>query len=127
MSGKVVHFEIPFDDGERARKFYSDTFGWQVVPMPDMDYTMVTTGPSDPQEGPTEPGFINGGMFERTEQFPGKGPNIVIDVASIDEALRKVEAAGGKIAAEKMAVGEMGFAGYFIDTEGNLLGLWETA
>ena len=21
---KVVHFEIPFDDGDRARKFYAD-------------------------------------------------------------------------------------------------------
>ena len=24
MSGKVVHFEIPFDDGDRARQFYSE-------------------------------------------------------------------------------------------------------
>jgi predicted enzyme related to lactoylglutathione lyase len=27
MSGKVVHFEIPFDDGDRARTFYGETFG----------------------------------------------------------------------------------------------------
>lgn len=127
MSGKVVHFEIPFDDGDRARKFYSETFGWQVTPVPDMAYTMVMTGPSDPEQGPTESGFINGGMFERSEEFPGKAPNIVIDVASIDEALRKVEAAGGTTASERMAVGEMGFAAYFTDTEGNLIGLWENA
>ena len=127
MSGKVVHFEIPFDDGDRARKFYGDTFGWQLMTMPEMDYTMEMTGPSDPEKGPSEPGFINGGMFGRSEEFPGKGPNIVIDVPSIDEALRKVEEAGGKVASEKMAVGEMGFAGYFTDTEGNLIGLWETA
>jgi uncharacterized protein len=127
MSGKVVHFEIPFDDGDRARKFYGEMFGWQLVPVPDMSYTMVMTGPSDPELGPTEPGFINGGMFERSPEFPGKGPNIVIDVPSVDEALRKVEAAGGKIASEKLPVGDMGFAGYFTDTEGNLIGLWETA
>jgi len=127
MSGKVVHFEIPFDDGDRARTFYGETFGWQVMPLPEMDYTIVMTGPSDPEKGPTEPGFINGGMFGRSEEYPGKAPNIVIDVASIDEALRKVEAAGGKIVSEKMPVGDMGFAGYFADTEGNLIGLWETA
>ena len=127
MSGKVVHFEIPFDDGDRARNFYGETFGWQLTPLPDLGYTIVMTGPSDPETGPTEPGFINGGMFERSEQFPGKGPNIVIDVPSVDETLRKVEAAGGKIASEKMAVGDMGFAGYFTDTEGNLIGLWENA
>jgi uncharacterized protein len=66
-------------------------------------------------------------MFERSAEFAGKAPNIVIDVASIDEALRKVEAAGGKTVSERMAVGDMGFAGYFTDTEGNLMGLWENA
>ncbi|GAA1449491.1 hypothetical protein GCM10009641_79800 [Mycobacterium cookii] len=127
MSGKVVHFEIPFDDGDRAKAFYTETFGWQTAVVPGMDYTMVMTGPSDPEEGPTEPGFINGGMFERSADFPGKAPNLVIDVASVDDALRKVEAAGGKTVTEKMAVGDMGFTGYFTDTEGNLIGLWETA
>lgn len=127
MSGRVVHFEIPFDDGDRARAFYADVFGWQVVPMPDMDYTMVMTGPTDQQAGPTEPGFINGGMFQRSEQFPGKAPNLVIDVASIDDALGKVKDSGGTVVGDRMAVGDMGFAAYFTDTEGNLIGLWETA
>ena len=127
MSGKVVHFEIPFDDGDRAQKFYGETFGWQLMPMPEMDYTIVMTGPSDPEEGPTEAGFINGGLFERSGQFEGRAPVIVIDVPSVDDALRKVEAAGGKAASEKMPVGDMGFAGYFTDTEGNIIGLWESA
>lgn len=127
MSGKVVHFEIPFDDGDRARSFYREVFGWQVMPVPDLDYTMVMTGPSDPQEGPTEPGFINGGMFQRSSAFPGTAPNLVIDVTNVQDALRAVEAAGGKIVADKTPVGTMGFTGYFTDTEGNLIGLWESA
>jgi hypothetical protein len=48
-------------------------------------------------------------------------------VPSVDDALRQVEAAGGKTVTQKMPVGDMGFAGYFTDTEGNLLGLWENA
>jgi predicted enzyme related to lactoylglutathione lyase len=127
MSGKVVHFEIPFDDGDRAHKFYGETFGWQLEPVSGMDYTMAMTGPNDPERGPTEPGFIQGGMFKRSVEFPAKAPTIVIDVPSVDEALRKVEAAGGKTATERTAVGDMGFAGYFTDTEGNLIGLWENA
>lgn len=127
MSNKVVHFEIPYDDGDRARTFYGDTFGWQLMPMPDLGYTIVMTGPTDPEKGATEPGFINGGMFERTADFPGKAPNIVIDVTSIDEALRKVEEAGGTVVRARTTVGEMGFTGYFTDTEGNLVGLWENA
>ena len=125
MTGKIVHFEIPFDDGDRAREFYSNVFGWQVMPMPEMDYTIVSTGPSDPETGPTEPGFINGGMFQREDGFTG--PVVVIDVPDIDAALASVEASGGTIGRGKEAVGEMGFAAYFTDTEGNLVGLWETA
>lgn len=57
---------------------------------------MVMTGPSDPEKGPTEPGFINGGMFQRSDAFPGKTPTIVIDVPSVDQALREVEAGEGR-------------------------------
>jgi predicted enzyme related to lactoylglutathione lyase len=65
MNGQVVHFEIPADDVERARGFYREAFGWQLAPVPDMDYTMVTTTPSGPEGMPTEPGAINGGMLAR--------------------------------------------------------------
>lgn len=54
MSGKVVHVEIPFDDGGRAGgragSFYRDVVGWQLVPMPEMDYTIVMTGQTDPEQ-----------------------------------------------------------------------------
>jgi len=124
MAGRVVHFEIPHDDGDRARGFYAKAFGWQLMPMPEMGYTIVMTGPSGDQ-GPTESGFINGGMMQREEPF--KAPNIVIDVDNIETALKEVNEAGGSTVSERQAVGEMGFAAYFKDTEGNLIGLWETA
>ena len=66
-------------------------------------------------------------MFERSADFPSTSPNLVIDVPSVDEALRKVEDAGGKTLTERMPVGDMGFTGYFTDTEGNVIGLWESA
>lgn len=125
MSARVVHFEIPFDDGDRARAFYTDIFGWQTEHLPGMGYTLVRTGPTDPASGPTEPGFINGGMFERTADFPGTGPTVVVDVPAIDEALQRIEAAGGKTVSPRTAVGDMGFAAYVTDPEGNLVGLWE--
>jgi predicted enzyme related to lactoylglutathione lyase len=124
MSGRVVHFEIPFDDGERAGAFYRQAFGWQVMPLPEMGYTIVMSGPSGDQ-GPTEPGFINGGMMQR--QAPFTSPNIVIDVENLEAALQAVNGAGGTTVSERQAVGDMGFTAYFKDTEGNLVGLWETA
>jgi predicted enzyme related to lactoylglutathione lyase len=26
----IVHFEVPADDVERSKKFYSDLFGWKI-------------------------------------------------------------------------------------------------
>jgi len=65
MSGEVGHFEIPADKPERARKFYSATFGWKMNEMPGMDYTMVSTGAVDKDGMPKEPGFIGGGIGKR--------------------------------------------------------------
>ena len=124
MADRVVHFEIPYDDAGRAREFYGAAFGWEAMELPDQSYTIVTTGPSG-DAGPTEPGFINGGLFRRREGFTG--PNVVIGVDSVDAALAAVAAAGGTTVSERSAVGDMGFTGYFTDTEGNLVGLWETA
>jgi predicted enzyme related to lactoylglutathione lyase len=124
MSARVVHFEIPYDDGDRARDFYRKVFGWEVTEMPEMNYTMATSGPSG-EEGPTEPGFINGGLMQREEPF--KSPNLVLDVENIEDALKAVAEAGGATVSEREPVGDMGFAAYFKDTEGNLVGLWETA
>ena len=54
MSGRVVHFEIPFDDGDRARKFYSEAFGWTINEIPDLHYSIVQTGPTKDDGFPTE-------------------------------------------------------------------------
>ena len=122
MGGRVVHFEVPFDDGDRARAFYQNAFGWDITPMPEMSYTLVSSGPTGDQ-GPTEPGYIGGGMMQRDEVF--RGPVLVVDVDDIDASLSKVEELGGKIVRPRMEVGEMGFAAYFTDPEGNLTGLWQ--
>ncbi|MGY1681601.1 VOC family protein [Geodermatophilus sp. SYSU D01176] len=125
MSGRVVHFEIPVDDGERARSFYKEAFGWQLQEMPGMDYTLVVTGPSGDQ-GPTEPGFVNGGMLARSTAA-APGPVVVVDVESIDVALERVSDLGGSTVLGKQPVGDMGFTAYVRDPEGNVVGLWETA
>jgi uncharacterized protein len=123
MAGQVIHFEVPADDLERAQRFYADTFGWQVTPMPEMSYTMVQTGPTGPDGRPSEPGVINGGMMARGG--PATAPVITITVDDIDDALATVEQHGGKTAVARQAVGDMGFAAYFVDTEGNTMGLWQ--
>ncbi|WP_413768794.1 VOC family protein [Rhodococcus pyridinivorans] len=125
MSGRVVHFEVPFSDGDRAREFYKQAFGWDYHEMPEFNYTGVSTGPAAENGMPAEPGYIGGGMFEREPSFP-RGPVITIDVESIDDTLAAITTLGGEPVGEKTAVGDMGYAAYFKDTEGNVMGLWET-
>ena len=124
MSGRVVHFEIPFDDGDRARAFYREAFGWQLMDVPGMSYTLATTGPTG-DAGATEPGFINGGMLRR--QNPNDSPIMVIEVDDIEVSLATIESLGGQTLLGRQPVGEMGWAAYFKDVEGNSMGLWQSA
>jgi predicted enzyme related to lactoylglutathione lyase len=124
---KVVHFEIPVDDLERAKNFYSSVFGWTLdtMPMDGGEYTSIRTTDVDPEtQMPTEPGAINGGMMERTEQTPA--PVITIDVEGIDDALKMIESEGGSTVTPRTAIPGMGAYAYFKDPDGNVIGLWET-
>ena len=49
MAGRVVHFEVPYDDVERATGFYRDVFGWQIQGIAELDYHLVATGPTSDQ------------------------------------------------------------------------------
>ncbi|HEY4673935.1 MAG TPA: VOC family protein [Nitrososphaerales archaeon] len=119
----VVHFEIPADNPKRAQKFYSTVFDWKINNMPDMGYALLGTTEVDKNQMPTKPGAINGGMLKR--QAPVKSVVITINVASIDDAAKKIVKQGGKVVRKKSKVGDMGYAAYFKDTEGNVMGLWQ--
>jgi predicted enzyme related to lactoylglutathione lyase len=122
--GGVVHFEIPADDQERARKFYQEALGWRIEPVPGMDYNMVVTTPMDETTGqPTQPGAINGGMMARDGQITN--PVITVDVPDIDATLQTVERLGGSVVMPKSEIPGMGYFAYFKDPEDNVMGLWE--
>jgi len=126
---KVIFFEIPVDNAVRAREFYSSAFGWRMNEIPEMHYTQIETVEAERMgvRGiPKEPGAINGGMVERQRE-PVQTPVIYIKVQNIDEAAAAIEKKGGKIMKPKSPVGNFGFAAYFNDTEGNMLGLWQSS
>ena len=124
---KVVHFEIPADDIDRAKDFYGSVFGWQLqtMQMDGGEYTIAMTTPIDEQsQVPTEPGAINGGMMRREEHTPS--PVITIGVDAIDDALQKIASQGGTTVTPRTPIPGMGAFAYFKDPEGNVMGLWET-
>ncbi|MBI2971026.1 MAG: DUF1059 domain-containing protein [Candidatus Aenigmarchaeota archaeon] len=121
---KVVHFEIPADNVARAQQFYSSVFSWQIsrAPMPGPEYYLITTTATDKKNMPVEAGSINGGMMKRMAK---EGPVVVVNVNSLDAALKKVQQAGGKVVMPKMQVGDIGLYARVMDTEGNVIGVWQ--
>ncbi len=119
---KVVHFEIPTSDMKKAKEFYETVFDWKVEMMGDK-YGMANTTASDKEGNPTEAGGINGGFYKRESK--NDRPTFVVQTDSIDETIKKLEKAGGKVTTPKHDIGEWGFMADITDPEGNELGLWE--
>ena len=115
---RVVHFELPADDPDRAVKFYSSVFGWKIEKWAGpMDYWLIATG------GAEEPG-IDGAIMRR--QDPLSALNVTVGVPSVDDFVGKVVANGGKIIAPKTSVPGVGFLAYCQDTEGTIFGIMES-
>lgn len=114
---RVIHFEIPVDNPDRAVKFYSSVFGWKMDKWEGpQDYWLITTGEE------TEAG-INGAITKR-EGLVTSVTN-TIDVPALDEFVKKVVARGGKTMMPKTSVPGVGYMAYCRDTEGNLFGLMQ--
>lgn len=92
---RVVHFEIPANDPERASRFYAETFGWRF---------RKAVGPLRATNG-------SGGSLN------------TIDVDALDEYVRRVEANGGSVVEPKLAVPGVGWFAYCRDPEDNVFGL----
>ena len=123
----VTHFEIPTDDMDRAEEFYAEAFGWKKMVPEGMegDYEMALTSEFGENMEPEEPGRIHGAFYNREK--PDAGTLITIEVDSIDEALQRIQKAGGEVAMPKQQTGEWGYYARFRDSEGNLMSLWESA
>jgi uncharacterized protein len=121
----IVHFEIPAKDVKRASTFYTKAFGWQITQFPNFEYWSLGTTPSDKNGTPTSPGAINGGMGKKGVMAPS-AVTVTISVTDIDAALANVKKLGGKVTGKKTPVGDMGFSAYFEDTEGNIIGLFQS-
>jgi predicted enzyme related to lactoylglutathione lyase len=117
MDHTIVHFEIPADDVEKLRKFYSELFGWKIEKMPGpVEYWGIATVPVNEKGMPMRPG-VNGGMMKT--QNPEHKPVNYIAVESVDEYVKKIEALGGRVIVPKMEVPGIGWWASALDPEGN--------
>ncbi len=114
-SNRIVHFEIPADDTARAVAFYTKAFGWKTQKWEEMDYWLCFTGVGL---------GIDGAIYKRTTKEDGTRNSLM--VANLDDAVKAVEAAGGKITVPKAAITGVGWLVYAMDTEGNIFGMMQS-
>ena len=113
MPGKLVHFEIPAADSQRAKAFWSDVFGWQYQSWEGpFEYNMIAG--EDQPGGAIHPGE-NG----------GSGFLVYFDVDDINAGAAKVRSAGGE-AEEPGPIPGVGWYAQCKDTEGNRFGLYQS-
>jgi len=119
----VIHFEIPPNDVEKIKTFYTSLFGWKIEKVPGgMEYYVITTVPVDEKGNLLRPG-VNGGLYKKDQ--PQQQPVNYIYVESVDEYSKKVESLGGKIVVPKTEVQGMGWFALAQDPEGNTFGIFE--
>ncbi len=117
MKHTIVHFEIPADDIERAKKFYSGLFGWQFSTPPGFDdYWVFDTG--DPAQD------AGGGILSR--QAAGQGIVHYIQVESVDKYVTRAQELGAQVLLPRSPVPGMGWFAQLLDTEGNCFAIWES-
>jgi predicted enzyme related to lactoylglutathione lyase len=127
---KVIHFEIPVLDPEKATEFYKNVFGWEFTRYPGpTGYWLITAG-NEGENG------INGALIEKstgaeepkeiTDASMSVNSVVTLSVTDVEETERKVTENGGTVTTSINTVPKVGRMFYFRDPEANLLGAMQT-
>jgi uncharacterized protein len=112
--GDITHIDIPVDDIERAKTFYQDLFGWQIAEVPGFEGYPMWQAPNK---------ISGGGLAPRSEGFTQ--PRSYVEVDSIDDALARAQANGGRVVMDRQPISETRWWAIFEDPDGNQVGLYE--
>jgi predicted enzyme related to lactoylglutathione lyase len=113
-------FEIPVTDMARARHFYQVSFGIHMHEMNMMDMDMAMF-PSEPGNGKA-----SGALVKSPHHKPStEGVLIYLNAnPDLQPVLNRLSGEGGQVIMDKTLIDpETGYMAFFIDTEGNRIGL----
>ena len=117
VDNTIVHFDIPAENPEKLKTFYSKLFGWNIYRCPGpIEYYMIETVPVDETGAPVRPG-VNGGM--KKKDHPKLKPVNYILVDNIDMSIQRIKSLGGTITQPKQQVTGIAWIAHAIDPEGN--------
>ncbi len=114
-------FEVPALDIARAKKFYETIFAVELQDMPEMMGMKMAAFPADWGNGK-----VSGALAQSDMHKPSQDGTVIYLNANPDmqAVLDRVESAGGTIAMPRTKISpEIGYMAFFVDTEGNKMGL----
>ena len=114
---RVVHFEFGADDPERAARFWGEAFGWEIDRWPGGEYWLAKTGEGAPG--------IDGAIIPRGSLDPAPGALLTVLVDSVEEAVAKVQQAGGTLLGDKHEIPGVGWFAHCRDTEGSVFSVMQ--
>lgn len=114
LPGKFVWYEHVSNAVDAARAFYRDLFAWtsDPVPMGDQPYNMIMNGAD-----------AVGGFRAAMAGMPNHWMAYV-SVESVDDAVRKAQAAGGQVLMQATDFGSVGRGATLADPTGAIFSLW---
>ncbi|MCY4403189.1 MAG: hypothetical protein OXD54_11480 [Candidatus Poribacteria bacterium] len=128
MGNPVMFFEIAGKNGETLRKFYTDMFGWTILPFgwktshfPNDIYAIDPTPPPLSDEG------IKGHIYPLSEEMDFSNRiSVFIQVENLEDTLKKVENLGGSMLITPQVLPDnMGSIAMFLDPSSNVIGIYQ--
>ncbi|NNK87647.1 MAG: VOC family protein [Flavobacteriaceae bacterium] len=116
----VGWFEIPVNDMNRAKQFYDKVFKIDIQ-IHDLGGVLMGWFPFAEEKKGSSGSLISHESYEPSDKA---GVLIYFSSADVEDELRRVEAAGGKILQKKTLISPaIGYMALFLDSEGNRLAL----
>ena len=113
---RVVWFDLPVADLERASRFYGAVLGIKVhqEKTPNFSFAVLAHGPDG-----------NGGcLIPNAKEVSGAGILVYMNVdGRVRDAVRQAEKQGGRVLQAIESIGPHGFRAIVLDSEGNRIAL----
>jgi predicted enzyme related to lactoylglutathione lyase len=107
---EVGHFEIPADNVENLKNFYSSLFGWQFERGETLGYYMIKNA------------GISGALTQK--ENPQQLSTQFVRVGSIEDYISKAKQLGARVVKDKQEISQ-GYYAVLEDPQKNSIGIWQ--
>jgi uncharacterized protein len=117
MRNAISWFELPVNDLDRARDFYSAVLGVRFADTADAGDRLYAMFPVD--DG------VSGALVQGEAYRPStEGALVFLNAGDeLQAVVDRVDPAGGRVLVPRLDMGEWGVAAFIVDTEGNKVAL----